>query len=165
MTRCTKCYIEKQKDCYHKDQRSNSGYSKRCKVCCTKLAKERRKKKKEDVGYQLVLAIKSTIRTENIVLKKDDKRLCRCGVIISYGGSNACGECKKKETIKYKDQKVIYDKNYNKAIDKEKRNKKEKERYYKNREEKCRLNRIRGKRYRDKKKAEKILESIITKEN
>ena len=155
MKTCNKCKTEKPFEAFSKNKNKKDGYNLYCKECL----KLRYLELKKNPLMQLEKQIRSSIRLENKLLKRENKRLCvRCKeafLIEDLVSEYWCKECNikyngkyyEKNKEKYKEyQKEYYEKN------KEKLNEYKKE-YYEKNKEKLNEHQI---QYRLKKKLEKL---------
>ena len=141
MKTCIKCKIEKPFEAFSKNKNSKDGHAYECKECM----KARAKRLKQDPLMQLEKQIRSSVKLENRLLKREGKKLCaackRVFLIEDLSSEIICKECSR---IRYKE---YYKKN------KEKINEKVKE-YHK---EYCKENKEKIREYQEKNK-EKIRE-------
>ena len=140
MKTCNKCGETKEFSEFHKDKSEKDGHHYTCAQCL----KRRYKKLKESPLMQLQKAVKSSIRIENKILFKDEKRLCgRCKNIFLIADLQGkyCKKCNKEYKNQYfeenKEKKSEYVKQYrekNKEKIKEKQSQYFDEYYKKNKE-------------------------------
>ncbi len=98
---CSKCKVEKPFEAFYIDKKSYDGHRSYC-IECEKLRKLELKK---NPLMQLERQIRSSVRLENKLLKKENKRLCsKCKEIFLIDdlvGGVVCKECSKEYSKEY----------------------------------------------------------------
>ena len=151
MKTCSKCKIEKPFEAFSKNKNSKDGHRTYCKEC----ERLRYLELKKNPLMQLEKQIRSSIRLENKLLKRENKKLCSCCKEIFLIEDLVCeGYCKKCFKI-YQKEFIEKNKGYYKTRNDNNKDYR-KEYYEKNKEKMKEYNREYHRQYRLKKKLEKL---------